>query len=417
MVAITILIMLVLVFGVSGVVMYKLIKTSAPDASQSVLGHDNSANSKDFIAFENIEGNVMDLGGHQYRAIIECSSINYGLLSVEEQQMVDISFQRFLNSLTYPIMIFIGTRMIDNTNVIKDLEEDAAINIQKFPKMREYAENYIAHMQEICSYINNDRQKKKYIVVPYGDAVGMTELSESEIKEFSVTELMTRVMALKDNIEAIGLKATVLDEAHISELLYSIQHRNNYHIAKYIMEGEFTPLVVTGENKEGAASKDIILKTILKECENKMKAALVDYNIDTDESNLYQKISKMLSSSSTLISEAGDMEEIKGINFEKDVENYESLTFEADEIISHRNIEAKRSNGFNGSISDEDLVIADMDDDFVNGETESIGITDGDFFDDIDIDFNDKDDSPNETLVESDIEDNLNDDESSKEAE
>lgn len=369
MVAITIIVILLAVFGVSGLIIYKLIQSTAPEADvQTFTGRDASSNAKDFLEFKDIKDNIIDLGGYQYRAIIECSSINYNLKSQDEQSMVEISFQRLLNSLTYPIMIFVGTRMIDNTKVVENLEEDAEINVQKFPKMKEYAENYIEHMKEICYYINNNKQKKKYIVVPYGDAVGMNELTHEELEEFSKTELLTRVAALRDNIEAIGLKAKVLNDAQIGELLYAIQHRNNYHIAKYIMDGEFTPLIVNGDNIEAYASKELMLKTILKECDNKIKTALVDYNLPDDELKLYSDISKMLSASSTLISAAETLEEIKKINFEEEVENYENVVAQAEEIRKSQTLQSVRTNGFNDFISDEDIIVADTDENLLSDE-------------------------------------------------
>ena len=39
-----------------------------------------------------------------------------------------------------------------------DVMDGKFVDKDTYNKMREYAENYIAHMQEICSYINKNRE-------------------------------------------------------------------------------------------------------------------------------------------------------------------------------------------------------------------------------------------------------------------
>ena len=64
------------------------------------------------------------MGGHDYRLVIECSSTNYNLKTDTEREMIELSFQKLLNSLTFPITIFIQTKVLDNTKILSQMEEE-----------------------------------------------------------------------------------------------------------------------------------------------------------------------------------------------------------------------------------------------------------------------------------------------------
>ena len=56
--------------------------------------------------------------------------------------MIDASFQRFLDSLSFPITIHLQTKTIDNTKVLQTLENDMISTVEDYPQLYDYAVKY-----------------------------------------------------------------------------------------------------------------------------------------------------------------------------------------------------------------------------------------------------------------------------------
>ena len=48
-----------------------------------------------------------------FRAVVACKSINFDLMSTREREGVEFSYQNFLNSLYFPIQVFIRSQRVD----------------------------------------------------------------------------------------------------------------------------------------------------------------------------------------------------------------------------------------------------------------------------------------------------------------
>ena len=48
-----------------------------------------------------------------FRAVVACKSINFDLMSSREREGVEYSYQNFLNSLYFPMQIFIRSQRVD----------------------------------------------------------------------------------------------------------------------------------------------------------------------------------------------------------------------------------------------------------------------------------------------------------------
>ena len=172
----------IIFFGIIGVMIFavtrqlKKVDSEALDTSTS----DNIETAQEFLPFKNIRDGVIDMGGHDYRLVIECSSTNYNLKTDTEREMIELSFQKLLNSLTFPITMFIQTKVLDNTKILSQMEEEIKTVIKQHPQMEDYALNYFEEMSNLSDYIGNNKQKKKYIIVPYNEATTLGKLSEEE---------------------------------------------------------------------------------------------------------------------------------------------------------------------------------------------------------------------------------------------
>jgi len=234
---------------------------------------------QDFLPFEDITNNMIVLGNHRYRAVISCSSTNYQLKTNGEREQIEMSFQRFLNTISFPITFFLQTKIIDNTERLKELDEDIKVVTAEFPNMTDYAEAYRDAMQTLNQRIGNNQQKKRYIIVTYDDSGSLSTLSDEEKVIHAEKEIKQRCHAIISNLQSVGVKATIMKTEDLIELVYSCYYRDDYSYAQAISDKEPFSLFVEGEtDRFRNIPKTKMLDLILGETINQIQLA----NIDTD---------------------------------------------------------------------------------------------------------------------------------------
>jgi hypothetical protein len=65
------------------------------------------------LPFSQIKENIIFMKDDSARVVMRCSTINFLLKNTEEQDSIIISFQRFLNSLHFPIQILVRSTKLD----------------------------------------------------------------------------------------------------------------------------------------------------------------------------------------------------------------------------------------------------------------------------------------------------------------
>jgi hypothetical protein len=239
--------------------------------------------------------NAIDLGYHTYRAIIEVSSLNFFLMSDAEQEVVEASYQRFLNSLNFPIEIYTQSREFDSQTMMENLEEAVRTSTAKFDGISEYGRLYTTCMRELTEYTGNSKIKKKFVIVPFDstDLTDMSALSSSEIKDFALEEITNRCNIVQSGLEGIGLETKRLTKPEIAECIYAYYHRNMYRIANDFVFRVFDSLAV---NKEDSTPPDrkTTLMYILNETQNKINSELRNLDCSNEEDKLYRYINGVL---------------------------------------------------------------------------------------------------------------------------
>src|SRR5262245_46511120 len=76
-----------------------------------------------FVPIKEIRDGIIVLKDNSLRALIMTSSLNFALKSQEEQTSIIYQFQNFLNSLNFPIQIFVESRKLDIRPYIALLEQ------------------------------------------------------------------------------------------------------------------------------------------------------------------------------------------------------------------------------------------------------------------------------------------------------
>lgn len=269
---------LAMVGGMAFLVYRQLQKTDPSKMDTSV--QDNITTAQEFLPFEDIRDGMIVLGGHRYRAVIECSSTNYNLKTDREKEMIEVAFQRFVNSFSFPVTFYIQTKVIDNSKMLELLQEEIREAVSAFPQLEQYGNIYFNEMAGLNSYIGNNKQKKKYIIVPFDDAINLVDLSDSEKYEYASKELYNRASILVDGLGAIGVKAKILDTKELAELIFSTYHKDNYMHVENVVNGEFLTLMTEGENNHmEKMTEDARLDWILYEAQMRIQNELMNAQV------------------------------------------------------------------------------------------------------------------------------------------
>ena len=76
-------------------------------------------NVKKFLNFDEIKNNMIIRNGRtQYLMVIQCQGVNYDLLSEEEKVAVEEGFVQFLNTLRFPIQLYVQTQSLNLENIV-----------------------------------------------------------------------------------------------------------------------------------------------------------------------------------------------------------------------------------------------------------------------------------------------------------
>lgn len=283
-------IILFIFIAIVGGMVFAVMKTlKQTDATMTGAVADSKSinTAQDFLPFDNIDDNVIDLGGFKYRFIIECSSTNYNLKTEQEREIIEMSFQRFLNSLQFPITFYVQTKTIDNTKMLETLYEDLVDTVEVYPQLTEYSDIYLKEMRNLHSYIGNNKQKKKYIIIPFDDAVQLTDLNKDEKYEYALKEIYTRASMIIDGLSTVGVKATPLKTKDLLELIYSIYHKDDYANVEHLISNEYLSMTVEGVNKQQEITEIERADWIIYEAQMRIKNEILSKSLSEEDDSLY----------------------------------------------------------------------------------------------------------------------------------
>ena len=129
---------------------------------------------QDFIPIKDIRNGILVLNTGGLRMILMTSSLNFGLKSSDEQAAIIMQFQNFLNSLEFPVQIFIQSKRLDILPYIKMLEERERLQLVYAMKIQVH--EYISFIKDFTDR-TNIMSKTFFIVIPYS---GNTQLQKKD---------------------------------------------------------------------------------------------------------------------------------------------------------------------------------------------------------------------------------------------
>ena len=211
----------------------------------------------DFMEFEKIEDNMIIQKNGKFLMVVECQGINYDLMSEMEKVSVEQGFISFLNTLRYPIQIYIQTRTINlersiqgykrklneikskysiakteyenkvkNKNVSKEDVDRAKYELVKQKNLKDYTEDIIRDIER--QSLNQSILSKKYFVIIscYRSELVSGDFDKTEVENMAFSELYTRARSVINSLFSCQVTGRVLTSEELTELLYVAYNRD-----------------------------------------------------------------------------------------------------------------------------------------------------------------------------------------------
>lgn len=237
---------------------------------------------REFMDFDTIvDDMIVRKKQKQFVMVIQCNGINFDLMSEQEKISVEEGFVQFLNTLRFPIQLYVQSRTLNLREIIekyKNRVETLSDEIKKldikiaqantqgdralkeklnFEKRRK--ENVLEYGVDITDYVErlssnkNILQQKTYVVLSYYAAeIGgnVDNYSKEEIYGMCFSELYTRCQNISSALATCQVSCKILDSEELAELLYIAYNRDEaelYQLAK-ALDSQFDALYSTGKD-------------------------------------------------------------------------------------------------------------------------------------------------------------------------
>ena len=236
----------------------------------------------EFMEFDEIvDDMIVRKDSSQYIMVLQCNGVNYDLMSEQEKIAVEEGFVQFLNTLRFPIQLYIQSRTLNLRDIIEDYKErvdNLALEIDKvdsriaqaktrnnraliekleFEKRRKT--NVLEYGIDITDYVEklssnkNVLQQKTYVIVSYYSAEiggGLDKYSKEEIYNMCFSELYTRCQNIASALGTSQITSKILDSEELAELLYIAYNRDESELLSLskAMNSQYDALYSSGKD-------------------------------------------------------------------------------------------------------------------------------------------------------------------------
>jgi hypothetical protein len=207
---------------------------------QPVVAHSNPNSTQNVLQVAEIRDGIVIMNDGSFRSVVMVKSINFDLMSQSEQEAVEYSYQGFLNSLYFPIQIFIRSQRVDLQPYIEKLDKIRTEHDNMLLAM--LMDDYIDYIDAL-SQQTNIMDKRFYVVIPFfphpdvqkaitnsvnffTGLAGLFSKKEQHVTineadlEAGKTELRNRVQAVLSGLQQSGIQGLPLDTQELIELYY-----------------------------------------------------------------------------------------------------------------------------------------------------------------------------------------------------
>jgi type IV secretory pathway VirB4 component len=219
-----------------------VVSGAAPAGQQppAVTRQANTNSTQNTLHIAEVRDGIVIMNDGSFRAVVMVKSINFDLMSPQEQESTEYAYQGFLNSLYFPIQIFARSQKVDLQPYIEKLDKIRTEHDNMLLAL--LMDDYIGYIDQLALQ-TNIMDKRFYVVVPYFPVMdvqkaltqsknffsGMVELFNKKedhvvINEADLTkakdELRNRVQAVLGGLQQCGIQGLPLDTQELIELYY-----------------------------------------------------------------------------------------------------------------------------------------------------------------------------------------------------
>jgi type IV secretory pathway VirB4 component len=191
---------------------------------------------QEFVPIKEIRNGMIVLKDGSLRAVIMVSSINFALKSTDEQTAIIFQFQNLLNSLDFPIQIYIQSRRLDIRPYLAQLKEREVVQSNEL--LRVQTREYIQFIKQFTDS-TNIMSKSFFLVVPYQGAIITTkkagslfnrakqtkeaeEAENNETLDELIGQLEQRLQVVEQGLLRTGIRSVRLGSEELIELYYKL---------------------------------------------------------------------------------------------------------------------------------------------------------------------------------------------------
>ena len=192
--------------------------------------------------------------------VIECQGINYDLMSGLEKNSVEQGFLQFLNTLRYPVQIYVQTRTVNLEGALIGYKErveqvkdrlikkqmeyakkeglgydkneinKAKLDVTRERNLYEYGIDIIKNTERM-SLNRNILRKHYYVIIDYvPEDINTSNYGKDEINNMAFSELYTKAQSIINALGVCNVSGKILDSNELAELLYIAYNRDESEI-------------------------------------------------------------------------------------------------------------------------------------------------------------------------------------------
>jgi hypothetical protein len=220
---------------------------AAPAPLNAPPKNTNPNSTQNNLQIAEIRDGIVIMNDGSFRSVVMVKSINFDLMSPQEQEAVEFSYQGFLNSLYFPVQMFIRSEKIDIRPYIEKLDKIRSEHDNMLLAL--LMDDYINYIDQLASE-TNIMDKHFYVVVPFlpmdrshtklhqktkglqqskglldgifgmfSNAPTRVVINEERLEE-AKDELKNRVQAVLSGLQQCGVEGLPLDTQELIELYY-----------------------------------------------------------------------------------------------------------------------------------------------------------------------------------------------------
>ncbi len=208
-----------------------------------------AASTQRFLPIGEIRDDTVLLKNGGFRAVVKVNAVNFNLKSEIEQQGIIAGYQSFVNTLLFPIQIFVRSSRLNIDPYIKKLREQANKHTSELLKNQTF--DYANFMEKLVN-VAEIMQKGYYIIIPvdsqtksqrgilsrFVDWLNVDDTKARALQRHRDFQtygkvLRDRVTLIQSGLETIGITIKRLNTGELTQLYYSIYNPDTSQKEKF----------------------------------------------------------------------------------------------------------------------------------------------------------------------------------------